>query len=65
MHKGQGYSGRKAPHSPGTNDNAEINECGKLMGDGKSTKESDYAMDEGPIHGGGKSSNPKKKGEGY
>ena len=61
MHKGQGYDHRKAPHSPSTNDNAEINECGKLMGDGKSTSESDYAMDEGPIHGGGKSSNPKKK----
>jgi hypothetical protein len=55
---------RNAPHSQSTNDLAEINECGKVMGDGKKCKESDYSMDEGPIHGGGNSSSggSKKKG---
>ena len=56
MHKGKGYAPREKPHSVGTNDLADVNMCGKYMGDGKKTKESDFAMDEGPIHGGGKSS---------
>jgi len=64
MHKGQGYHGREAPHSAKTDDLGEINECGKLMGDGKKTKKSDYEMNEGPIHGGGNSSSDgmSKKG---
>ena len=55
---------RQAPHSKSTNDLGEINECAKVMGDGKKCKESDYSMDEGTIHGGGKSSSSgsKKKG---
>lgn len=55
MHTGKGYDNRIPPHSPSTNDLAEINMCSEYMGMGKKTKESDYAMDEGPIHGGGHS----------
>lgn len=63
MHKGPGYSERRAPHGKNTNDQGEINECAKSMGGG-SVKSSDYSMDEGKIHGGGNSSSPgsKKKG---
>lgn len=64
MHKGKGYAERETPHSPSTNDLKEINACGSVMGDGAKCKESDYSMNEGPIHGGGNSSNSgsKKKG---
>ncbi len=62
--KDYGYH-RPPPHSAKTNDLAEINECGKVMGDGKKCVEDDYSMNEGPIHGGGNSSSSgsKKKGK--
>jgi len=55
MHTGKGYDKKPAPHSPSTNDLAEINMCGEYMGNGKKTTEADYGMNEGPIHGGGMS----------
>jgi len=44
MHTGNGYEARKSPHSSSTNDLKEVNECGKLMGDGKKCTEEDYKM---------------------
>jgi len=64
MHTGKGYDKRQAPHSANTNDLAEINMCGKAMGDGKKCQESDYSMNEGPIHGGGHSSSGGSKKSG-